>query len=160
MRRSLPGLARAAARRAEKGPGARPSRLQQPIPCGADRLTGIHHTSQVEPRDAFISYLDYGREVVERGRDQLADANHRLFVRQDESGLRTQVFRLAQCHARENPKGLRLIRRRDDVLVPSTEDDRCPVKVRPPRELEMGDQTAADTHCSISDTRGDASVTD
>ena len=70
------------------------------------------------------------------------------------------MFRLAQCHARENPKGLRLIRRRDDVLVPSTDDDRCPVKVRPPRELEMGDQTAADTHCSISDTRGDASVTD
>src|SRR5438105_11053840 len=135
-------------RKAESGFAA--DRLQQPMPRGADRLTGIHHTSQVEPRDAFISYLDYGREVVERGRDQLADANHSLFVRQDEGGLRTQVFRLAQCHGRENPKGLRLIRRRDDVLVPSTDDDRCPVKVRPPRELEMGDQTAADAHVSIS----------
>src|SRR2546427_9530653 len=40
-------------------------RLQQPIPRGAYRLSRVHHAAQVEPRDASISYLDYGREVIE-----------------------------------------------------------------------------------------------
>ncbi|OLB81271.1 MAG: hypothetical protein AUI15_40100 [Actinobacteria bacterium 13_2_20CM_2_66_6] len=73
------------------------------MPRGADRFARFHDTAQVEPGDALIPHLDYRREVVERGRDQLADANHRFFVGQDEGRLRTQVLRLAKSHARKNP---------------------------------------------------------
>src|SRR5882672_12041607 len=130
------------------------------MPRGADRLPWIHHTAQVEPRDALIAHLDCRREVVERGRDQLADANHRLFVRQDECRLRTQVLRLAESRARHNTEGLRFFRHRDDVFVPPPDDDRGPVHVRPPRELQMSRQTTADAHASISATWKAASLTD
>ena len=69
------------------------------------------------------------------------------------------MLRLAQSHARENPTCLRLFRRSDDMLVPSPDDDRRPVKVRPPGKLQMLDQTAADAHGSISTVGIGVSVT-
>jgi len=66
--------------RRETEPGLAADRFEQPSSHLADRLAGADHTVEVEPRDAFVSHLDHRREVVERGREELADADDRLFV--------------------------------------------------------------------------------
>src|ERR1700694_6052127 len=111
---------------------------------GADRLACGRHAADVQPRDAFLADLDHRREVIERGRDQLANAGGGFFVWQDEWRPGAEVLVLSQRHARHHAERQRLLRRRDHMLGPAPDDDWSPVEVRPPRRLQATGQTPAD----------------
>jgi hypothetical protein len=49
------------------------------------------------------------------------------------------VLGLAQRHTRNDAELTRLVGRRDDVVVPATDDHRRAVEVRPPCQLEVFD---------------------
>ena len=131
----------------------------QAMPGGANRLTLAHHTADVQPCHSFSADLDHRRQVIECRREELANPLDGFWIRQDKSGLRTQVLCLAQGHAGHDAKGQRLLRRSDDVLVPESDDDRRSIKVRPPRQLDVTYEAAADARGDTSFVANGISVT-
>ena len=82
---------------------------------------------------------------------QLTDPRGRFLVREDESRLGAEMLGVAHRHPRGDAERQRLLGGRHHVLVPATDDDRRPIQVRPPGELEVTSQTTADLRgCSSS----------
>lgn len=67
----------------------------QPASSLADRLTRLHDSAHVQPRDALDANLDGRREVVERRRDELSQLCRGFGVRRKEGRLRAEVLGLA-----------------------------------------------------------------